>query len=292
MGKSRKRSKLSHTTGYPYKTGKSPNEKSAVQLHGNACFAASPLFSLQQGELVHSNDDNLKRLGFVQSYSGFCFNKSYSLASSVYNTSLAYTPARLNSSVRAVEGVITEYTVPVVSAVQSSSWRALYQLDHQVDGAIVMAHHLLFAKQTSQANQQLVELHEARSNYLQGLQEGVAFLKEHGLVETARYAADVMLGRFEPQQLPRLLEEEAEDLVQKIGDAWGKIATIPPVAKVVATAQPPVEFTCNKYREAHSAVVGSAAYNRALDIADGVVKRVQASECDDSIDSMLGTFGC
>lgn len=58
-----------------------------------------------------------------------------------------------------------------------------------------MAHHLLFAKQTSQANQQLVELHEARSHYLQGLQEGVAFLKEHGLVETARYAADVMLGR-------------------------------------------------------------------------------------------------
>lgn len=123
--------------------------------------------------------------------------------------------------------------------------------------------------------------------------------------------------RFEPQQLPRLLEEEAEDLVQKIGDAWGRIATIPPgavlfahltlalsrqhltgtwvvaaVAKVVATAQPPVEFMCNKYREAHSAVVGSAAYNRALDIADGVVKRVQASESDHSIDSIACTFSC
>lgn len=49
------------------------------------------------------------------------------------------------------------------------------------------------------------------------------------------------------------------------------------VARVVATAQPPVEYTCSKYREAHSAVVGSAAYNRALDIADGVVRRVQVS---------------
>ena len=49
------------------------------------------------------------------------------------------------------------------------------------------------------------------------------------------------------------------------------------VAKVVATAQPPVEYTCTKYREAHSAVLGSAAYNKALDIADGVVKRVQVS---------------
>lgn len=43
MGKSRKRSKLSHTTGYPYKTGKSPDEKSAVQLHGNACFAGTSI---------------------------------------------------------------------------------------------------------------------------------------------------------------------------------------------------------------------------------------------------------
>lgn len=179
---------------------------------------------MQQGRLGQSNDEDLKRLGFVQSYSGFCFNKSYSMASSVYNTSLAYTPARLNSSVRAVEGAISNYTVPMVTAVQNGSWRALYQLDHQVrlpatpllttatcassfsaikvvvlnfqvDGAIVMAHHLLFTKQTPQANQQLVELHEARSNYLQSLQEGVAFLKENGVVETARYATDAMLGR-------------------------------------------------------------------------------------------------
>ena len=49
------------------------------------------------------------------------------------------------------------------------------------------------------------------------------------------------------------------------------------VAKVVATAQPPVQYTCGKYREAHDAIVSSAAYNRALDIAEGVVKRVQVS---------------
>lgn len=64
-----------------------------------------------------------------------------------------------------------------------------------MDGAILTAHHLFFAKQTPQANQQLVELHEARSKYLPSVQEGVAFLKEHGLVETARYATDVVLGR-------------------------------------------------------------------------------------------------
>lgn len=49
------------------------------------------------------------------------------------------------------------------------------------------------------------------------------------------------------------------------------------VAKVVSTAQPPVEYTRNKYREAHEAIVSSPVYNRALDIADDLVRRVQVS---------------
>lgn len=59
----------------------------------------------------------------------------------------------------------------------------------------MMAHHLLFAKQASASKQQMVELQEARSNYLESIQEGVTFLREHGLVESARHAADMMLGR-------------------------------------------------------------------------------------------------
>lgn len=273
MGKSRKRTKVSHTTGYPYTTVRPSSEKGAVQLHEHTSFAASPLFS-QQGRLVQSSDD-LKRLAFVRNYSGFCLSKGYSLASSVYITSRAYTPARLSPSVQAMEDVISSYSSPVIMAVQDQSKRALYQVDHQVDGAILMAHHLLFAKQTSKSDQQLVELQEARSNYLASIQEGVIFLKEHGLVETARHAADVMMGRMETQRLPHYLEDEAEDLIQKIGDAWNRVASLPPVAKVVATAQPSVQYTCGKYREAHDAIVSSAAYNRALDVADGVVKRVQ-----------------
>jgi len=183
------------------------------------CAAASPLFT-QQGRMVQSSADELKRLAFVRNYSGFCLSKGYSLASSVYNTSRAYTPARLNSSMQAMEDVISEYSSPMIMAVQDQSKRALYQIDHQVhhrlcncivcarcmgalslkggssqvDGAILMAH-LLFAKQTSKSNQQMVELQEARSTYLASIQEGVTFLKEHGLVETARHAADVMMGR-------------------------------------------------------------------------------------------------
>ena len=39
MGKSRKRSKLSHTTGYPYKSVKSPSDRGTGHAHEHASFA-------------------------------------------------------------------------------------------------------------------------------------------------------------------------------------------------------------------------------------------------------------
>lgn len=92
--------------------------------------AASPLFS-NQGRLIKT-DEELKRLTFVRNYSGFCLSKGYTLASCVYNTGLAYTPESVNTSIRAVEQAVTEYSCPIVTAVQDQSARALYHLDHQV----------------------------------------------------------------------------------------------------------------------------------------------------------------
>ena len=80
--------------------------------------------------MVKSED--LKRLAFVRNYSGFCFSKGCNLASSVYSTGLAYAPAPFNSSVRAMEQAVCNYSFPIVTAVQDQSVRALYQLDHQV----------------------------------------------------------------------------------------------------------------------------------------------------------------
>ena len=61
-----------------------------------------------------------------------------------------------------------------------------------------MAHHLLFAKQSPKSSQQIVELENARSSFLSSIQEGVVFLREHGLVESARHASDIIMGRCEP----------------------------------------------------------------------------------------------
>ena len=58
-----------------------------------------------------------------------------------------------------------------------------------------MAHHLLFAKPTIKPNQQMVELEQARSNFLSSIQDGVQFLRDHGFVESARHASDIIMGR-------------------------------------------------------------------------------------------------
>ena len=67
--------------------------------------------------------------------------------------------------------------------------------------------------------------------------------------------------------------------------AAGKLSLPAAVAKVVASTQPSVDYTCGKYQEAHSAIVNSAVYTRALDLADGVLKRVQVrtATCNSSI---------
>ena len=156
MGKSRKRSKLSHTTGYPYKSVKSPSDRGIGHPHEHASFAgnltsnslrvafcncsckvsttlfdyaASPLF-ISPGQLA--SDGDLKRLAFLRNYSGYCVNKGYSLASSVYMTGRSLAPARLDSGLKTVEQTISGYSMPLVMAVQDQSMKALSQLDHQV----------------------------------------------------------------------------------------------------------------------------------------------------------------
>lgn len=42
----------------------------------------------------------------------------------------------------------------------------------------------------------------------------------------------LVLSRIEPQRFPHLIEAEAEDVVQRIGDAWGKVANMPPGADI------------------------------------------------------------
>lgn len=57
-----------------------------------------------------------------------------------------------------------------------------------------MARHLLTSKQMSHS-QQLAKVDEPHTDYSETVQDSVLFLKEHGLAESARHVADLMVGR-------------------------------------------------------------------------------------------------
>ncbi len=48
----------------------------------------------------------------------------------------------------------------------------------------------------------------------------------------------------------------------QVGDAWGALAGLPPVARLVSSAQPSIDFALSKYLEAHDSLVAAPSYNK------------------------------
>ena len=81
---------------------------------------------------VQTNSNDLKRLGFIRSYSSYAFDKTYSLASNVYSTGKHYAPASLEPHIKAAEEKVTELGSPLVSKLQDRSDFVLHTLDSKV----------------------------------------------------------------------------------------------------------------------------------------------------------------
>jgi hypothetical protein len=296
MGKEKKRQKRTHCSGYPYfpvrvhpqhtGTPYTLRDEDAQCLLGLFCDPSHPLYQGVEGLEVYKRQPDLKRLGFLRSYSGYYWNKGYHIASSVYNTGRAYAPGLLNGSLRVVEDKVSELGTPLLSAVQDRSDKVLRTIDGKVDNVLVAAHDFLWPapalvsnmveKQRAVHETKVAHCNAARYAYLHKIEETIEFLKARGISGTAKYAAVTVMGQVEEAQcIPPTLEREAEVLVNKVGEAWLKLASLPPVSKLVETAQPSVEYARAKYLEAHDAIVASSAYSRALETACGIVHRVQ-----------------
>ncbi len=48
----------------------------------------------------------------------------------------------------------------------------------------------------------------------------------------------------------------------QVGDAWSTLVVLPPVAKLLSTAQPSIDFALSKYLEAHDSLVAAPSYNK------------------------------
>lgn len=284
MGKSWKgRSHLN--TGYPYNPirvahlqsfGAKHEEKyDDSMLLGMYGKAGHPVFS--NASMTPTQDD-MKHLEFLRVYGQYyCTKVAYA-----YNSSCAFLPNSCRTGLRSIENKVTNISAPLLTGLQQGSERVLWSLDSKVDSIVKVAQKAMQPKALSEARAEhelvVAEASEARKAYLQQVLDSLQYLREHGLAGTAKQAVSAIVSRVdEAQRLPADRESEALPLVRNVQDAWSKLASSPPVTKLIETAQPSIDFTQRKYGDAHDAVVASATYNRALEAAAEVLQRLQDS---------------
>lgn len=234
-----------------------------------------PVFS--SSALTQPHPD-LKHLEFLRAYGQYYATKVVY----AYNSSRSLLPATCRTGLRSIEDRLTIISAPLLTGLQQGSERVLWTLDAKVDSIVKVAQQAMEPKALSKAraDHQLVvaEASQARKAYLQQIAESVQYLRKHGIAGTAKQAMGAILSKVdEAQNLPAERESEGLYLVNGVHDAWAKLAALPPVSRVIETAQPSIDFTQRKYGDAHDAVVASATYNRALEAAAEVLQRVQES---------------
>jgi hypothetical protein len=235
----------------------------------------------------------LKRLDFVKSYSSQVLDYTYNLASSLYTTGKHYAPASFEPRIKAVEEKVTEVGSPFVSKLQDRGDLVLHTLDSKVDKLLIQAgkfYDSSAAELQAQVNHQkkfheknLEHYKQAREAYLKRVEETVDFLKKEGISGAAKLTADTVLARVEDaKQLPAYIDKEAKVVVSRVTEAWNKLASYPAVQKLLATAQPSIDFAWNKYIQAHDTIVASpyyhAYYNKAVDNGSFVLSKVQETQ--------------
>lgn len=240
----------------------------------------SPIGSWQ---LATSSDNELKRLGFVQMYADLYFSWTFGLAASVYSTGRSLlVPSPLAGVAGSLESTVTSLSMPVIQAVQGQSGRVLRGLDAKVDGVINAASGLYASNATAlqhaveHSEKGLAKCAAAKDAYLHRIEEALALLKEKGMGGAAALAADKVVASVgSVTAIPPYLEIEAKSLMLKVGDAWQALTEFQPVAKLLHSAQPSIDFAWTKYLEAHDAVVTAPSYNKAVDMGAEQLSKVQ-----------------
>jgi hypothetical protein len=263
--------------------GLSPDSSAARASYLSAVEGSS----LEAWQMTAS-DNQLKRLGFVLAYADYYFNWGFGLAASVYSTGRALVPGPLAGVAGSLESTVTNISMPVINAVTDQSGRVLKGLDAKVD-TVINAASGLYASNASALNKTkqnavassekgLAACADAKDAYLHKIEDALALLKERGIGGAAALAADRVVATVgSVKAIPPYLETEAKALMLKVGDAWAKLAALPPVSLLVSTAQPSIDFAWTKYLDAHDAVVTAPSYNKAVDLGAEQLSKVQDS---------------
>ena len=204
---------------------------------------------------------DLKHLEFLRAYGHYYYAK----VAYAYNSSCACLPVSCRAGLRTIETRVNTISGPLLSGLQQGSERMLWTLDSkvaalpdasvqlgqqmqcvqqsahssccccalQVDTIVRVTQQAMHPKALSEARAEhslaVAECTEARRAYLQKIEETVQFLRDNGISGAARHAMSALLRRLdEAQKLPTHMETEALPVVSGVGDAWSKLAAIPP----------------------------------------------------------------
>lgn len=236
-----------------------------------------------------SDAQKLQRLGFVQTYSEAALNKSCAVAGSVYSSTRGYVPTAMEDKVSLVEGKVsqigTQYGAPLVNTVQDKSQQILGIVDCQVDSVAKSAEDFydknsgFLKNQSDFHSKNLAHFKDARDAYLQQAKDAIAYLKENGMVGSAKHAVDQLSAALENARtsLPTYVNDYAGAMLERVSQAWDALYTMPAVQKTLEAVSPSVELAKKKYVEAHGALVKAPIYDSAVKTGSDVFTKVSES---------------
>lgn len=209
--------------------------------------------------------------------------RSGQLASNTYTSLKERLPETVKPRVLAVEESVAGAAAPYVHRAQDAGAKILSAADERVDAALTSANRV-YADNSAYLQQQLSkqkEFHssnletyrQARESYLKKVEDAVEFLKQKGLVGTARAAADEVLTRVSEAKNTVLAAPGA--LIGKVQHAVDKLLELGPVHSAVEAAKPSLEAAQSQYLRLHDSVVASQQYKQAYTLAWDVVARAQ-----------------
>jgi hypothetical protein len=210
--------------------------------------------------MVHRAEQDYNRLGFVPT--------AAEQAAGLYSRAKDSAPPVLVERLQQVESI----SAPYIAKAQDVGTTLLKSADAKVDQALNKAGQVYEENSSylqSQLDKQKVVHKEnleayraARDAYLKRVEEAVEFLKAHGISGSARAAADEVLQRVgRARELPGYL-------LQRVEDAWERLRTLPPVAKIADTS-------VATYTAVHDRVVALPAYKQAYDLSQDVLYKGQ-----------------
>jgi hypothetical protein len=216
-----------------------------------------------------ASSDELKRLGFVNTYA----STAVSLSSSMYTTARSYVPGFADPYIRTVEEKTTSISMPYVNWAQDTASGVLKSVDGQLDNTYnTVSGGANFSRDLHTKNMETFTA--AKEEYFKWVENSVNSLKAK--LNPYPYAETACLKL--KQALDQAVTMADPDLaIDQVHDAWAKFASIGVVAKALDVVEPVTSKATVQYTKVHDSVVKMPVYKKTYQTVTGTVSAVHES---------------